>query len=56
MGTLDARLMAIDADTGKACLDFGENGAIDLRSGKSNLAKLPQCGLEDPLFRVGTLA
>ncbi len=37
MGTLDARLVAIDAATGKACLDFGERGAIDLRAGMGNI-------------------
>src|SRR5262245_26726044 len=30
IGTLDARLIALDAATGKACADFGENGQIDL--------------------------
>jgi quinoprotein glucose dehydrogenase len=30
VGTLDARLIALDAATGKACADFGENGQIDL--------------------------
>jgi quinoprotein glucose dehydrogenase len=29
-GTLDARLIAIDAQTGKPCADFGSNGQIDL--------------------------
>jgi quinoprotein glucose dehydrogenase len=28
--TLDGRLLALDAATGKACADFGEQGAIDL--------------------------
>ncbi len=37
MGTLDGRLVAIDADTGKACPDFGERGAIDLRAGMGNV-------------------
>jgi quinoprotein glucose dehydrogenase len=32
-GTLDARLLAIDAMTGKACVDFGSNGAVDLTRG-----------------------
>jgi quinoprotein glucose dehydrogenase len=31
--TVDARLMAIDADTGKPCSTFGENGAVDLKKG-----------------------
>ncbi len=29
-GTLDARLIAIDARTGKPCEDFGENGSVNL--------------------------
>lgn len=37
--TTDARLIAIDADTGKACEAFGEHGTVDLSvgMGKSNL-------------------
>jgi quinoprotein glucose dehydrogenase len=30
VGTLDARLIALDAATGKPCADFGENGQVDL--------------------------
>jgi quinoprotein glucose dehydrogenase len=30
VGALDARLIALDAATGKTCADFGENGQIDL--------------------------
>src|ERR1700733_6427262 len=30
IGTLDARLIAIDGETGKPCADFGENGQVDL--------------------------
>ena len=30
VGTLDARLIALDAQTGKPCSDFGKAGAIDL--------------------------
>jgi len=33
MGTLDARLIAVDAKTGKACEDFGERGQVDLSAG-----------------------
>ena len=29
-GTIDARLLALDADTGKPCADFGSGGQIDL--------------------------
>jgi quinoprotein glucose dehydrogenase len=31
--TLDGRLLALDAATGKSCYDFGEHGAVDLRQG-----------------------
>ncbi len=33
MGTMDAGLVAIDASTGRACLDFGEAGRVDLLAG-----------------------
>ena len=32
-GTLDARLISLDGETGKPCVDFGENGEIDLTNG-----------------------
>lgn len=32
-GTLDARLIAVDAETGKPCKGFGENGEVDLKKG-----------------------
>ncbi len=32
-GTLDARLIALDAATGTPCTDFGTNGAVDLTRG-----------------------
>jgi len=31
--TIDARLIAVDADTGEYCKDFGNNGQIDLKAG-----------------------
>lgn len=30
-GTIDARLLAVDAATGEPCRDFGKEGAVDLR-------------------------
>jgi quinoprotein glucose dehydrogenase len=30
VGTIDARLIALDAKTGKPCADFGDNGQVDL--------------------------
>ena len=32
-GTIDARLLAIDADTGRPCRDFGNGGQLDLTRG-----------------------
>jgi quinoprotein glucose dehydrogenase len=32
-GTLDARLLALDADTGRPCSDFGGDGQVDLTRG-----------------------
>ncbi len=32
-GTLDARLIAVDAATGQPCRDFGTNGQVDLKVG-----------------------
>ena len=34
-GTFDARLIALDADTGKPCTDFGDGGQIDTSNGMS---------------------
>jgi len=33
MGTVDGRMVAIDANTGLACKDFGDNGVIHLNDG-----------------------
>lgn len=33
MGTIDARLIALDADTGKPCEGFGKEGQVDLHDG-----------------------
>ena len=38
MNTIDARLMAIDANTGKLCEDFGDKGVVDL---KKNMGDIP---------------
>ncbi|MGE6790935.1 membrane-bound PQQ-dependent dehydrogenase, glucose/quinate/shikimate family [Pseudomonas guineae] len=35
--TIDARLFALDALTGKPCLEFGEQGVVDLNTGMPNL-------------------
>lgn len=33
MGTIDAYLIALDAQTGRPCADFGEGGKVNLRAG-----------------------
>ena len=33
MATIDARLWALDAGSGRPCADFGEQGVVDLRRG-----------------------
>lgn len=33
LGTIDARLVAVDARTGKPCSDFGSNGSVNLLEG-----------------------
>ena len=38
-GTSDARLMAVDADTGKPCPGFGQGGAVDLLAGMGQVTK-----------------
>lgn len=32
-GTVDARILAVDAATGELCTDFGDEGSVDLRKG-----------------------
>ncbi len=38
MTTIDARLFSIDAETGRACEDFGDNGVVDMREGMEYFA------------------
>ncbi|MDR9754241.1 glucose/quinate/shikimate family membrane-bound PQQ-dependent dehydrogenase [Pseudomonas sp. SZMC_28357] len=35
--TIDARLIAVDADTGAFCQGFGDNGQVDLKAGLGNV-------------------
>jgi quinoprotein glucose dehydrogenase len=39
LATIDARLFAIDAATGRRCADFGENGQVDLTRGIRNIIR-----------------
>ncbi|MFK7978170.1 MAG: pyrroloquinoline quinone-dependent dehydrogenase [Halioglobus sp.] len=51
-GTLDARLIALDADTGKRCPDFGQNGQVDTSRGMSAFDP-PEYGITSPSAIVG---
>ncbi|TKW65307.1 MAG: membrane-bound PQQ-dependent dehydrogenase, glucose/quinate/shikimate family [Paracoccus denitrificans] len=44
MNTIDALLVALDADTGELCTDFGDNGTVNLKLGLGNS--------ESPLYEV----
>ena len=44
MNTIDARLVAIDADTGALCEGFGEHGFVDLKAGLG--------AAEDPKYQL----
>ncbi len=39
LATIDARLFALDAATGRPCADFGTEGAIDLTQGVANITR-----------------
>jgi quinoprotein glucose dehydrogenase len=39
MATIDARLIALDAVTGRPCADFGASGQVDLTRGISNIRR-----------------
>jgi quinoprotein glucose dehydrogenase len=48
IGTMDAKLHAVDADTGKLCADFGENGILDINQWNKTNAKWPLSLLQPP--------
>ena len=39
LATIDARLFALDAATGRPCADFGRGGQVDLTRGVSNISR-----------------
>ncbi len=55
LGTLDARLIALDAATGKACTGFGNAGTVDLRHGVPTQTTEPyrEYGVTSPPTVVG---
>ena len=48
IGTMDAKLHSVDADTGKACADFGTNGVVDVDQWNKVNAKWPLSLLQPP--------
>ena len=40
MGTVDARLLAVDANTGEQCRSFGDNGSVDLTKNMGDVPML----------------
>ncbi|MGH9342603.1 MAG: pyrroloquinoline quinone-dependent dehydrogenase, partial [Terriglobia bacterium] len=42
IGTIDARLIALDAATGKPCADFGKDGAVNLTAGFTRISRRGQ--------------
>lgn len=48
MGTMDARLFALDADTGKLCQGFADHGVLDVNQWNHINAKWPLSVLQPP--------
>jgi quinoprotein glucose dehydrogenase len=55
IGTMDAKLLAVDADTGKACAGFGTNGVLDVNQWNVVNAKYPLSLLQPPTVYKDTL-
>jgi len=53
--TFDARMMALDADTGQPCPGFGTNGAIDLRQNMGVSGPADQISTSPPVVANGRL-
>ena len=48
MGTVDGKLFALDADSGKPCNNFADNGILDLNQWNTINAKYPLSVLQPP--------
>ncbi len=53
MGTNDARLVALDARTGRRCADFGTNGELDLNPGAGESAWKGEYQVTSPPVVIG---
>jgi quinoprotein glucose dehydrogenase len=54
-GTMDAKLHAVDADTGKPCSGFGQNGVLDINQWNTVNNKWPLSILQPPTVYKDTL-
>ena len=48
LGTHDGRLIALDAVTGRPCLDFGHQGSVNLREGAADAWPDAHYGITSP--------
>jgi quinoprotein glucose dehydrogenase len=55
IGTVDAKLHAIDADSGKPCADFGDNGVLDVDQWNVTNRKWPLALFQPPTVFRDTL-
>jgi quinoprotein glucose dehydrogenase len=55
IGTMDAKLHAVDADSGKACAGFGKQGVLDVNQWNSMNAAWPLSLLQPPTVYKNTL-
>ncbi len=55
VGTIDARLIALDAKDGKPCVDFGKDGTVDLKAGLGDVQPGEYYMTSPPLV-IGDLA
>jgi quinoprotein glucose dehydrogenase len=55
IGTIDARLIALDAATGKPCADFGNGGQVDLKAGIARIDYLGEYEETSPPATINDL-
>ncbi|WP_404402189.1 pyrroloquinoline quinone-dependent dehydrogenase [Pelagibacterium halotolerans] len=55
IGTMDAKLHSVDADTGKACTDFGTDGILDVNTWNTTNNKWPLSLFQPPTVFGDTL-
>jgi len=55
IGTMDAKLHGVDADSGEPCAGFGENGVVDVNQWNTINAKWPLSLLQPPTVYNDTL-